>query len=412
MRMKQILFHNLGLKISTFFCAFVFWQIITGLADPIVTETYRDIPVTMLNEEIITNQGKVYQIADGNLITVILKGKTSILRQIDRENIVATANFESIELSSLVPITITVEGIENGQIDATASPNNVKVDIEDSSSKKFPITASAVGDVSEGYVLGGMEVQRDSVTISGPVSIIDKITKVEARINVNEIDGDEEITSELVYYDEDNLAIEQTLLTNELSEAVSVKVTVYPTKLLILEFGTVGEPKEQHEVVEITAEPKEIMVYGEADVLDKFSKFIVDDSALDVSELSGKLEVVIDLAEYLPEGLNLLEDVSSLVAVSVQIDEYGKKTIEIPVQSITVHNNPQNLSLEYNAITDLTLTFTGKDDKLEELNSENVRLSIDLSSYTKSGNYEVVVDVATISGCELTKDVTVPIKLK
>lgn len=410
--MKKILFHNIGLKITTFMCAFVFWQIITGVADPIVTETYRDIPVMVKNEEVITNQGKVYQIIDGNTITVVLKGKTSILRQIKKEDINAIADFESIELSSLVPIQIIVEGFDKAQIEASASPNNLKVDIEDSASKKLPITASAVGQVSEGFVLGEMEVQRDSVTISGPASVVDKITKVEARINVSDIDGDVEIDSELVYYDENNLTIEQTLLSNELSEAVEVKVKIYPIKTLILEFGTEGEPKENHEIVEIIAEPKEIIVYGEKEILDKFDKFSVDCSALDVSGLAGKVEEVIDLLEYIPEGLSLLDETNSLVAVTVQIDEYGTKTLEVPVQSITVHNNPQDLTMEYNAITNVSLTFTGKDDTLEELNVEDVRLSIDLSGCDKAGTYTVSVEVVTIAGCNLIKNITVPIKLK
>lgn len=410
--MKKILFHNIGLKITTFMCAFVFWQIITGVADPIVTETYRDIPVMVKNEEVITNQGKVYQIIDGNTITVVLKGKTSILRQIKKEDINAIADFESIELSSLVPIQIIVEGFDKAQIEASASPNNLKVDIEDSASKKLPITASAVGQVSEGFVLGEMEVQRDSVTISGPASVVDKITKVEARINVSDIDGDVEIDSELVYYDENNLTIEQTLLSNELSEAVEVKVKIYPIKTLILEFGTEGEPKENHEIVEIIAEPKEIIVYGEKEILDKFDKFSVDCSALDVSGLAGKVEEVIDLLEYIPEGLSLLDETNSLVAVTVQIDEYGTKTLEVPVQSIIVHNNPQDLTMEYNAITDVSLTFTGKDDTLEELNVEDVRLSIDLSGCDKAGTYTVSVEVVTIAGCNLIKNITVPIKLK
>ncbi len=410
--MKQRIFHNLGLKLTTLICAFIFWQIITGVADPIVTETYRDIPVNMVNEEVITNQGKVYQISEGSTVTVILKGKTSVLRQIRKENIVATADFESIELSSLVPVVIQVNGKEQGEVEASTTPTNIKVDIEDSSSKKLPITGASVGTVADGYVLGELDVQRDSVTISGPVSIVDKITKVEARINVSDIDSDVEIESELVYYDENNLAVEQTLLSNELSEAVSVKVKVYPTKLLALEFTTTGEPEELHEVIEITAEPKEVLVYGTDEVLKLYTKFAVDKSALDVNGLSGKLEEVIDLTEYIPEGLKLLDESNSLVAVTVQIDEYGTKSIEIPVQSITVHNNPSSLTLEYNAITDLVLTFTGKDDKLEELNAENIRLSIDLSNYEKAGEYDVDVEVVTVSGCNLVKEITVPIKLK
>lgn len=412
MTMKQKIFHNLGLKISTLLCAFVLWQLITGVADPIVTETYRDIPVTMVNDEIITNQGKVYQIAEGNLITVVLKGKTSILRQISKDDLIATANFEAMELSSLVPIEVTVLNMDAKFVEATATPNNIKVNIEDSSSKKFPITVSPVGEVKESYVLGETTLAKESVTISGPISIVEKIVKVEARINVNGISDDTVIESELVYYDVDGLAIEQTLLSNELKEAVSVEVIVYPSKVLTLEFATSGTLDINHEVADITSEPTEIQVYGTAEILDEYTKLIVDESALDISGLSSNLETVIDLIEYIPDGLKLFDESKSLVAVTVHIDEYGTKSLLVPVKSITVHNNPSNLNMEYNAITELALTFTGSDSALDKLDIENVRLSIDLEAYTKSGEYDVEVLVTTSDNCKLIKKVVVPIKLK
>lgn len=410
--MKQKIFHNLGLKITTLLCAFILWQLITGVADPIVTETYRDIPVSMLNDEIITDQGKVYQIAEGNTITVVLKGKTSILRQVSKEDVIATANFEALELSSLVPIEIRIENNERNQIEATASPNNVKVNIEDSSSKKFPITVAPVGEVAEDFVLGETTLQKESVTISGPMSIVDKIAKVESRINVNDISQDTTIESELVYYDADGLAIEQTLLSNELSEAVSVDIIVYPTKTIPLEFSTTGDLKINHEVVDITSEPTEIKIYGTEETLKEYAKLTVDGSVLDVSGLSSNLEAVIDLTEYIPDGLNLFDESKALVAVTVQIDEYGTKTLQVPVQSITVHSNPNDLSMEYNAITELALTFTGTDSALDKLNIENVRLSIDLGIYTEAGVYDVDVNVTTSDECKLVKSITVPIKLK
>lgn len=410
--MKQKIFHNLGLKITTLLCAFVLWQLITGIADPIVTVTFRDIPVTMVNEEIITNQGKVYQISEGNTISVVLKGKTSILREVTREELAAFANFETIELSTLVPVVVEVGNMGEKYVEATATPNNVKVDIEDSSSKKFPITVAPVGDVKEGFVLGETILEKESVTISGPLSIVDKIVKVESRINVNDISKSTKIDSELVYYDEDGLAIEQTLLNNELNEALVVAVTVYSTKMLPLEFATSGELKLNHEVVGITSEPTEVRVYGTDEKLEEYTKFFVNGEVLNVKNLSDNLEEVIDLTNYIPEGLNLMDESNSLVAVTVQIDEYGTKSLKVPVQSITVHNNPDNLTLEYDAITDLTLIFTGSDSKLDKLNVDNIRLSIDLSAYKSAGNHEVEVEVTTSEGCELVKEVKVPIRLK
>lgn len=409
--MKKILLHNIGLKITTFICAFIFWQLITGVADPVISETFRDIPVLVINEEIVTNQGKVYQIVDGSSVSVVIKGKTSIVREINKEDLIAVADFEALELSSLLPITVSVEGLNKGQVEASTTPTNLKVNIEDSTTKKFPITASTVGELSEGYVLGPMEVLTESVTISGPDSIVDKIVKVEARVNIDGINESGTLQSELVYYDENNLAVEQTLLNNELKEAVMVKYDIFETKVLPLELETYGSPIEGHYVVEILAEPHEVTVYGTSEDLEKYSVYSVNKKALDVSGLQGKVEMIIDLNNYLPEGLNLFTDTGTSVAVTIQIDELGTKSIEVPVQSITVHNNPAGLNMEYYGVTDVMLSFTGKSQVLDDLSIEDIRLSIDLNTLDATGEYDVLVNVTSIEGIKLLNEVKVPVKL-
>lgn len=410
--MKKKILHNFSLKITTLICAFIFWQLVVGIADPVVSETFRDVPVTMLNGELITDKGRVYQVVDGNTtVSVVVKGKTSVVRGISVDDLEATANFEEIELATLVPVRVAVNNIGKEQVEAVATPKNIKVNIEDSGSKKFPITAVATGVVDENYVLGGLTALTEALTVSGPESIIESITRVEAQVNVTDIKKDSVLEAQLFYYDSNNLTIDQTLLSNELSDPVEVQVEVLNTKTVPITFLTVGTPKEGYEVVDITSEPSTILVYGADEDLEKLEMFIVKDNNLDVTELSGKVEKVIDITEYLPEGIALYDVNAALVAVTVQIDKYGTRSIEVPVQSISVHNNPEKLLLEYNAVTDVMLKFNGKDDVLSNLSISDIRLTIDLSTYTTAGEYNVPVTVTTIAGCELMESIKVPIKL-
>lgn len=409
--MKEKILHNFGLKMTTLFCAFVFWHLITSIADPVVSETFRDIQVTMINEEIITDQGKVYQIVDGTTVNVIVKGKTSLLRQLNREDLVATADFESIELSSLVPIQVSVNKSGYESVEAVATPNNIKVSIEDSTSKKFPITALPVGELEQGLILGELKVLTETVTISGPESVVDKIFKVEARVNVDGISENTTVKSELIYYDENNLMVEQTLLSNELTEAVEVEIIVLNSKTVPINLVPKGEPKEGYQVVEITLEPAEILVYGDDEKLNELLEITIDGDALSIEGKSGKVEKTLDVTKYLPEGIYLFNEATSTIAVTVQIDELGTKTLNVPVQSITVHNNPENLTLEYNGVAEVALTLSGSDEVLDDLTVEDIRLSIDLKSYIEAGEYKILIEVTTIDGCKLVDDVSVPIKL-
>lgn len=411
--MKNRILHNFWLKIITLFTSFVIWQLTVGVADPIVTETFKDVAVTIVNDEVVTDKGKVYQVVDGNnTVTVAIKGKTSIVRSINKKQLVATANFEEIELASLIPVKVEVLGNEGHLIEATAVPHNIIVNIEDSASKKFPLTPTANGEVAEGRVLGDLTVDTDTINVSGPASVVNTIAKVEARVNVSGLDDDTEIDSELVYYDANNLTIDQILLNNELSEPVKVSVEVLDIKMIQLNFIVNETVKDGHEIVDVSFEPSEVLFYGKDKVLNSYDSLNIKGEALDIGTKTGKVELVVDLKEYLPEGLYLYDETANSVAVTIQVDKYGTKSIEIPVQSITVHNNPVDLTLEYDAITDVMLTFTGQDNILKNLSGDDIRLSIDLATYDKSGDYNVDVNVIMIEGCELIKKVTVPIKLR
>lgn len=412
--MKKKILNNWQLKLAVLIFAIIFWRLIGEVANPVTTATFRNIPVTMINEEIVTDKGKVYQVVNSETtVTVVVTATTSVLRQISEDDIVAVADFENIILSELIPISISITGFQGAYQSATVNPVNVQVSIEDSTSKKFPIVPSAIGTMSSGYALGEMTLETETVTISGPESIIDSISRVEAQVNITDVTSDSTLSAELLCYDEDNLLIDQTLLTLNLeSEAeVKVNVSVLDSKSLTIDLETSGEPEDGYQLVSITSEPTEILVAGKQEILDEIDILSIPGSALDITGESGKVDRVVDISQYLPEGIQLYDENNNLIAVTIQIDELGTKSIEIPVLSIVVYDNPEGLTLSYNNVTDIMLSFTALDDVLEELDSSDVRLSIDLKSYTEAGEYDVPVMVTTIDGCELVEEVTVPIIL-
>ena len=50
---------NLGLKIVSFLLAVALWLLVVNIDDPVVRWTYLDVPVTIKNADIITNQGMI-----------------------------------------------------------------------------------------------------------------------------------------------------------------------------------------------------------------------------------------------------------------------------------------------------------------------------------------------------------------
>ena len=82
--MEKRLMNNIGLKILAFFVAFMLWIMVVNIDDPVTHKTFSDIPVSVINEEVLANahQPQTYQIVDNTQtvdVTVTAKrGKTRL----------------------------------------------------------------------------------------------------------------------------------------------------------------------------------------------------------------------------------------------------------------------------------------------------------------------------------------------
>lgn len=411
---KEKILHNWQLKLVILIFATVFWRVIGEVADPVITTIYRSIPVTILNEELVTDTGMVYQVEGEAVTTVVITASTSTLRGITEADIVATADFANIMFEELLPIEVSVSGVSTSSIqDISITPSNIIVSIEQSDSKKFPIVPASIGSVADSYDLGSLTAQTETITISGPESIVESIVRVEAEVNISNLTENEVLTAQLICYDDDNIEIDQSLLTLNIGdvEDVYVNVEVLNTAYIPIVLETFGEPASGYELVSVTAEPTEILVSGTKEVLDEIVVISIPGGALDITGETGKLDRVVDVSLYLPEEIQLYDEYSNMIAVTIQIDELGTKSLEIPVQSIVVNNNPSDLNLSYNGATEIMLTFTGLEEELEGLELTNITVSVDLSEYTEAGEYDALIYVDSEEEYELIDTVTVPIIL-
>ena len=57
---KAKILENLSLKILAVFISILLWLIVINVSDPVSDTSYSDIPLTVVNADSITSQGKVY----------------------------------------------------------------------------------------------------------------------------------------------------------------------------------------------------------------------------------------------------------------------------------------------------------------------------------------------------------------
>ena len=410
--MKKRLTVNFGLKILAFFIALFMWLIVVNIDDPVTDKTYTGIPVQVINEEVVTSANRTYQIVDDTQeVSVTVTAQRSVLNDVKAEDIVAIADMKEMSLGTQIPIEVKIEGYKYDS--AVSNPRNLQIQIDDEAKNNFPITPTTLGTVREGYVIGELKANPEKVTIRGPKTVIDSINRVVAEVDVSGLSSDTEVEARLVLYDANNNVIDQSLLANNLGkEGLTVEVTLHQIKSVKVELDTsMVSAAEGYKISEISVEPQEVRISGSKSALARVTEISVPASALTAVNLTQRTERSIDISQYLPEDVSLVDENADNVVVTIAVEKPGAKNFEVSTSSITVNNLDSNLELSYGSVVDLEIQIKGPDATLNTFSIAK-KVSIDLKDYTRPGTYTVPVSVELPSGCSLVNEVSVEVILE
>ena len=411
---------NINLKITAVILAVLLWLVVVNVNNPVEKRVFYDIPVEITHDELITNQGKTYQVKEeSNNVSVTLQARRSILDAIRNKDIVATADVRNIELGELLPIKISVVGYDGRISQAQASPNNVQIRQEQSISSRFPIQVETDGAIRDGFILKSAEASPASIKVMGPKSLVGRIDKVVAKINVSGMAKNATKKADLVFYDGGGTILDVSSLTSNLGTKpgekmqVNVGIGVIPSKIVPIRIdGSLIETKRGYKIGEIASEPKEIRVAGRKDLLSALKYIEIPAEALVMHNVATKTDKTIDISEYMPKGIVLADEKEKNVVVLIVPERLGMKTFNIPISAIKKKNLEKDMKAEITGSQEIAVDFTGEDADLEKLKEEDVQeaIYIDLAGQTREGTYSVPVKV-DLPHCSLAEDVNVNVKL-
>lgn len=405
--MKKALTNNLGLKILALVFSALLWLIVMNSENPIMSRTYSGIPIEIVHGEVITNKGNTYQVSDETkTVTVEIQAKRSTLNKIRSEDIKAVADMRDLTVNSMIEVKVSVPRYPISS--AKATPSNVQVSIDSSSSKTFAITAATSGTLRDGYILGDVKASPEKVEISGPTTQVESIAKVVAEVDVSGLSTDSKLPAELILYDEGGKIIDPTMLkTNLGNEGASVNITLKRTKKVPLNFDTsLLKPAEGYKIGEITVEPQTIQLAGDPDKIAEIESIEIPARVLADNNLSEKIEKNIDLEtikRYLPDEVEAVEDNPGNIVVTINVELLGTRSFEVPLASIYLKNVAEGFKAVYpqNSTGSIAIVVRGPKETLEELKLDKTNVSANLLTYTTEGTYDVPLEVSLPSGCSL-----------
>lgn len=409
--MKNKLTRNWGLKIASFLSAALLWLVVTNINDPIVSYRVADVPVTIRNANLITDRGQVYEVLDGTdtIDTVTVSAPRSIIDSLDKSNIVAVADINDLTSVDTVPIKLSTNKYNDKLDSIRGNIDNVRLSIEEKQTRSLQIKPVTTGEVREGYKVGDTTTDQNLVQISGPKSVISQVAKAQAEVDIsgftNNIIGAD---STIRFYDNDGKEIVTTNIEKSISK-VRINVEILELKALPVVCEVTGTPAEGYQYTgEVEYSKGSVMVAAKSQILEHVEAINIPEGVLDVADASEDVTVLVDLNEYLPDGIEIAENnFVGRINVTAKIEAERERAVRIPVGRIVFEGLPER----YQAVitepaNECSITLTGLQSALNEVTAEDVTASVDLEAWMAQeemeelteGSYWVPVNATVADG--------------
>ncbi len=410
MKKPNKLFNNIGLKILAVIFSVLLWLISVNVNDPVDTEVYRNIPVELENTNLLTDEGMTYEVLDDtDRVTVTVRANRSVLENIRSSDVTATADLAELSFTNTVPIRLSVSRSLGNQIEVTGNIDMVKLDVEERLERQLVIEIDQVGTPADGYIVNSvLTTDGNALRISGPESLVSQVDRAVVEANVDGLTESINITEPIRLYDADGNEITSSRITKSVSTS-NVSISILQTKEIPVTASTSGEPAEGYEATgEITCAPDRITVAGRSSVLANLDEVVIPPEALDLTGATEDVVELIDIRNYLPDGVSLTDTsedgFNGRVAVTVSVEPLIDMTRQMDQSQIQIVNVPEGFQVTLDAGEPVSIRLRGLQEELDQVDVSQLAGTIDVAAWMEQNGLTELPEGET----EMEVDVSVP----
>ena len=385
---------HIGYKILAVLLAVVAWLAVANISDYQTTREISGIPVTQINGDVLDELDQVYDVASGDTVDIIVKGRRSIVGTLGREDFTAIADLSTMSITNTV--TISVEAKSNSvkdEISITCVDNTMKLNLEDKVTQQFPVKVVTSGTTKTGYAVSSTASTPNIVKVEGPKSAVEKITEIRANVDVTSRNESFETQAELKIYDAYGEEIKNDKLQIDVSEA-KVTVEIYATKEIPVTVTLRGTPDDAYGVENVLYQPQTVELVGPEDALAKIETLEIDD--ISVSGMTEDYQTDVDIRDYLPDGVSVV-GIPPEITVNISITKLEEKKLTVTEENFKLDKQSSDCTYKI-TLNNFSITASGFSDVIEKLKLEDVAPTIDCSSLPVGNHSNVKVTLKEIDG--------------
>lgn len=382
--------NNWKLKLLSLIGAIVLWSFVIASENPSVRLELRDIPVIFENENILNENGLVLLNDNRPKVNITVRGQRSRIVNLTPQHIKISADLSEYDEGLNV---LNLKYDLPKEVEMVGEPDPINVDIQKILTKKFHVDVEINGKIKENYLLESTKSTPETISVKGPRSKVESISKVRAVLDGASLTKDVVVNLDLEALTKDGVKVDNVTLGQNF---VNVNVDVSKTKDVKLTPSTENALEENLRLVSIEIEPENLMIKGTADKVDKVKE--IKTKSINLANIIGSTTIDTDL-DY-PSDISPVNNDTKFKA-KITVERKVEKTILMPSSSIEFQGLKDDAIITFDK-DQLEVRIVGFQEEILEITSEDIELSYTFETDQKG---EIVIEpVATTKNAQFEID--------
>lgn len=380
--------------------SFGLWIYVTNIENPIKSYELNKVPVEIKNSDNLKSSGLTLSPNQNFYVNLKIEGSSQDLFSIDKEDFKI-----SVDLNELV----LKKGENKVMVRIEEAPQDIKIknstgliitiNTEEYKTKEVPVKSKINVISKSGYYVATPIFSPEIVLVSGPESLVDRVTSVVAE--AEESNAVKTIIKNYIVIPVDNNYKEVTGV--QLSQKwVEATIEINEGKTVPIKINVIGTIQNDLKLKSISSDTTEIGITGPKSILDSISEIGTEN--IDISQIKDNTSIEVKLK--IPDGI-LIHNGQNNINVNILVEK--KKTKEITI-NYSIIGQQEGISIVPDK-NNITIEVIGFEDDINNLTEANFSAQLDVSQYTKEGEYTKAPTVSLVGVNNVTINKVEEIKL-
>lgn len=400
--LSSIIRNNRVLMLLSLIISFGLWVWVSVEKSPITQKVITDVPVNIELSGSIPEQLKLQIFGDNNFkVDVTVSGKKYILASIDKDDIVVSAITNYVDSSGSKTLQLkyaVADGSEDFDI-ISLSSSYIEVYFDTFKQVELPLQANFTEDINsllpESCVLGDIVFSKQTITVSGPASEINRISKAVANVTLSEkLEKNTTLIPDVQLITEDGSKLVYSQIDNE-SKDITMSIPIFKTVTLPTSVTFKNAPANfVSDPLKYTVSPSQITAAIPIDLVETTKSIPV--AVIDFADITNGINVF-NISSSDISDIMATSATASKFRVTVDASSMSSKTVTIPASKVRIKNSDDLYSVRNIDTRNLTFTVIGEKEVLDSITADDITLNADLQSTAIDENVNSLPVIAAVS---------------